>query len=126
MLPALDKGIVCVTIDVVIQVLQYLDARGRSAFADWFERLNAPAAAKVATALTKIEQANWGSAKGVGMGVFEHRINFGPGYRVYFGKDGDKLVILLAGGTKKGQQRDIDDAITRWQDYKHRKRQGER
>jgi putative addiction module killer protein len=80
----------------------------------------------VTTALTRIEQANWGNAKGVGMGVFEHRINFGPGYRVYFGKDGDKLVILLAGGTKKAQQRDINDAIGRWQDYKQRKRQGER
>ncbi len=111
---------------MVIEVLQYLDARGLSPFQRWFDSLDAPVAAKVTTALTKIAQAHWGNVKSVGMGVFEHRINFGPGYRIYFGKDGDKLVILLAGGSKKGQQRDINDAITRWQDYKQRKRQGER
>ena len=59
--------------------------------------------------------------KSVGSGVHECRIDFGPGYRVYFGKDGERLVILLGGGTKKRQQRDINDAIARWQDYKNRK-----
>jgi putative addiction module killer protein len=77
-------------------------------------------------ALTRIEQSNWSNVKGVGSGVLEYRINFGPGYRIYFGKDGDLLVILLAGGTKQSQQRDIDVAIRRWQDYKQRKRRGER
>jgi len=60
--------------------------------------------------------------KSVGSGVHECRIDFGPGYRVYFGKDGERLVILLGGGTKKRQQKDINDAIARWQDYKNRKR----
>ena len=55
--------------------------------------------------------------------MFEYRIDFGPGYRVYFGKDGDTLVIVLAGGTKKRQPRDIADAHTRWTDYKKRKSQ---
>jgi putative addiction module killer protein len=55
--------------------------------------------------------------------VFEYRIDFGPGYRVYFGKDGDSVVILLAGGTKKRQDRDIADAPERWADYKKRKAQ---
>jgi putative addiction module killer protein len=63
--------------------------------------------------------------KGVGGGVHEYRLDFGPGYRIYFGKDGDLLVILLGGGTKKRQQRDIEDAIARWQDYKKRKAQGD-
>ena len=54
--------------------------------------------------------------------MLEYRIDFGPGYRVYFGLDGDVLVILLAGGTKKRQQRDIDTAKVRWADYKQRKR----
>jgi len=58
--------------------------------------------------------------------VFERRIDFGPGYRVYFGKDGEELVILLGGGTKQGQARDIAAAADRWQDYKLRKRQGEK
>lgn len=60
------------------------------------------------------------NAKSVGSGVFEYKIEFGPGYRVYFGKDGDRIVILL-GGTKKRQHRDIADAIQNWRDYKHRK-----
>jgi len=59
--------------------------------------------------------------KGVGSGVLEFRIDFGPGYRIYFGKDGERLVILLGGGTKKRQQQDIETALARWQDYKRRK-----
>jgi len=54
--------------------------------------------------------------------VFEYRLTFGPGYRVYFGKHGETVVILLAGGTKQRQQRDISDAQTHWQDYKDRKK----
>jgi putative addiction module killer protein len=54
--------------------------------------------------------------------VLEYRVDFGPGYRVYFGLDGDTLVILLGGGTKKQQQRDIEIAKSRWTDYKRRKR----
>jgi len=60
--------------------------------------------------------------KGVGAGVFESRIDFGPGYRIYFGKDGGELVILLGGGTKKRQQSDIETAHARWHDYKRRKK----
>ncbi|MBV9511654.1 MAG: hypothetical protein JO303_15380 [Caulobacteraceae bacterium] len=58
----------------------------------------------------------------VGAGVFEFKLNFGPGYRIYSGKDGETVVILLAGGTKQRQQRDIEDARARWQDYKARKK----
>ena len=71
--------------------------------------------------MTRIELGNFSSVKGVGGGVFESRIDFGPGLRVYFGKDGDTVVILLGGGAKKRQTRDIADAHTRWQDYKQRK-----
>ena len=65
---------------------------------------------------------NISNAKSVGAGVFELKVNFGPGYRVYFGKDGDEIVILLGGGTKKREQRDIEAAQDRWQDYKDRKK----
>jgi len=75
----------------------------------------------VATALTRLALGNFSNVKGVGSGVLELRINFGPGYRVYFGKDGERLVILPAGGTKQHQQRDIAAAIANWQDYKQRK-----
>jgi len=63
------------------------------------------------------------NVKGVGAGVYEYRIDFGPGYRIYFGNDGDWLVILLAGGTKKRQDADISAAKGHWSDYKRRKRQ---
>jgi putative addiction module killer protein len=66
---------------------------------------------------------NFSNVKGVGAGVFECRINFGPGYRVYFGTDGEEIVILLGGGTKQRQQNDIQLALGRWEDYKQRKRQ---
>jgi putative addiction module killer protein len=105
-----------------VQILEYIDASGRSPYRDWFESLNAQAAAKVTVALTRIELGNLSNAKGVGAGVQEFRIDFGPGYRVYFGRDGERLVILLAGGTKGRQQRDIETAQRRWADYKKRKR----
>jgi putative addiction module killer protein len=105
-----------------MEVREYLDEGSKSPFRSWFDRLNAEAAAKVAVALIRIEQGNLSNVKGVGAGVFEHRIDFGPGYRVYFGRDGSTIVILLGGGTKKRQQKDIQVAKTRWQDYKRRKK----
>lgn len=105
----------------MIAVKQYIDPEGRNPFRRWFEGLDDPAAARVLTALTRIEQGNFSSVKGVGGGVFEYRIDFGPGLRVYFGKDGATVVILLGGGAKKRQARDIADAHQRWQDYKQRK-----
>lgn len=108
----------------MIEVLQYETEAGESPFAAWFEGLEARAAAKVRTALARIETGNFGDVKPVGEGVSERRIDFGPGYRVYFGQDGQKLVILLVGGTKKRQRRDIDQAKTYWHDYKQRKKGG--
>jgi len=105
----------------MIDVREYNDRHGRSPFEVWFDGLHAPAAAKVTTAITRLAGGNFSTVKGIGSGVFECRIDFGPGYRVYFGKDGESLVILLGGGSKKRQQRDINDAIANWQDYKQRK-----
>jgi len=75
----------------------------------------------VARAIARMEQGNLSNVKPVGQGVLECRLDFGPGYRVYFGRDGDVLVILLTGGTKKRQQRDIEEARAYWHDYKDRK-----
>ncbi len=105
----------------VLEVREYTEVTGRSPFAFWFDRLSAPAAAKVAIAIARLAQENFSNVKSVGSGVLEYRIDFGPGYRVYFGKDGARLVILLAGGSKKHQPKDITTAIERWQDYKNRK-----
>lgn len=105
----------------MIEVLEYLDRQGRSPFGNWFDQLERTTAAKVATALTRIGLGNLSNVKSVGGGALEYRIDYGPGYRVYFGRDGDTLVILLAGGSKKGQPKDIRDAKARWIDYKQRK-----
>jgi putative addiction module killer protein len=104
-----------------VEILEYLDWNGRSPYAEWFEGLSAQAAAKVTVAITRMAMGNFSNVKGVGGGVYECRVNFGPGFRMYLGKDGEHLVILLAGGTKKRQQNDIEDARARWQDYKKRK-----
>jgi putative addiction module killer protein len=104
-----------------VQVLEYLDPQGRSPYAKWFDSLNAPAAAKVATALYRLAEGNFSTVKGVGAGVFERKIDFGPGYRIYFGKDGDAVVILLGGSSKQRQQETIEAAIKRWVDYRRRK-----
>ena len=106
-----------------MRLLEYLEASGKSPFATWFHRLDPAAAAKVTIGLSRMGQGNLSNAKGVGGGVLEHRIDFGPGYRIYFGQDGDELVILLGGGTKVRQDRDIATAQARWLDYKRRKKE---
>ncbi len=106
----------------MIDLQEYTSTDGRSPFADWFNELDASAAAKIAAALIRLEQGNFSNVKGVGASVLEYRVDFGSGYRIYFGKDGERLVILLAGGTKNRQQKDIEVAQARWEDYKQRKK----
>jgi len=103
-------------------IAEYLDAKGRSPFAAWFDELDAQAAAKVTVALQRLRQGNLSNAKGVGGGVLEYRLDFGPGYRVYFGRNGEQIVVLLGGGTKRRQHQDIETAQARWADYKRRKK----
>ena len=104
-----------------ISIREYLDPAGRSPYSRWFGDLNAPAAAKVATALYRLESGNFSNVKSVGGGVYECKIDFGPGYRVYFGKDGESLIILLGGSSKKGQQAAIDAAKYSWANYRRAK-----
>ena len=106
----------------MVQVLEYLAADGASPFGTWFDGLDSQAAARVVVAVTRMGAGNFGDHKSVGGGVFEHRIDFGPGYRLYFGRDGDTLVILLAGGSKRRQQRDIAAAKEYWLDYRARRK----
>ena len=102
-------------------VREYIDTAGRSPFAKWLRALNVHAAAKVTTALERIADGNLSNVKAAGNGVLEYKIDFGPGYRIYFGRDGGRLVILLAGGAKKRQQEDIRQAKANWEDYRNRK-----
>jgi putative addiction module killer protein len=104
------------------EIRYYVALSGRQPFAAWFADLEPAARAKVTRSIVRLEQGNFSNVKSVGEGVLEYRIDSGPGYRVYFGRDGETLVILLMGGTKKRQQRDIDAARAYWQDYKQSKR----
>jgi putative addiction module killer protein len=107
----------------MLDLREYLDLAGRSPFRQWRGTLNQEARRMVTTALYRVGLGNFSNVQGVGAGVFECKINFGPGYRVYFGKDGEQIVILLGGGTKQRQQNDISLALNRWKDYKQRKQQ---
>ncbi|MGE5173379.1 MAG: type II toxin-antitoxin system RelE/ParE family toxin [Betaproteobacteria bacterium] len=99
------------------RVVEYLRA-GSSPFTAWFSRLNPHAAAKVTVALYRLEQGNFSNVKSVGKGVSEYKIDFGSGYRIYFGQEGNELVILLGGGSKKSQEKDIQTAHMLWAEYK--------
>ena len=101
---------------------EYVDERGRSPFGSWFASLNSVAAAKVVVALNKLERGAFSNVEPVGEGVSEVKLDFGPGYRIYFGMDGSSLVILLTGGIKKRQSKDITTAKLLWADYKARKK----
>lgn len=102
-------------------VLVYEQENGRSPFADWFADLDRQAAAKVTIAVERLRLGNFSNIKAVAAGVQEYRINWGPGYRLYLGRDGDKIVILLCGGTKQRQNADIERAKQLWLEYKHRR-----
>jgi putative addiction module killer protein len=105
----------------MLEIRYYVAADGRQPFAEWFVDLEPVTRAKIARAIARMEQGNLSNVRPIGSGVLEYRIDFGPGYRVYFGRDGETLVILLIGGSKKRQQRDIEAALACWQDYKRRR-----
>ena len=109
----------------MIEVREYIDERGRSPFGRWFDGLDANAATKVRTALARLELGNLSNLKSVGGGTLEHRIHSGPGYRIYLGRDGERLIILLGGGTKRRQRQDIERARALWANYGERKRREE-
>ena len=104
----------------MIELRQYADPEGRIPFRRWFDDLDAEAAARVERALSRFTNGNDSHVRSVGGGVFEVKVDFGPGYRIYFGRQGDAIVILLGGGSKKRQARDIVDAHARWTEYRRR------
>jgi putative addiction module killer protein len=101
-----------------IDIQEFLDASGNSPFGRWFQTLNAAAAARVTVSLLRLSHGNLSNVKGVGRGVYEMKIDFGPGYRVYFGKDGERVVILVGGSSKKRQSIAIAEAQVHWSAYK--------
>ncbi|MDP3676496.1 MAG: type II toxin-antitoxin system RelE/ParE family toxin [Novosphingobium sp.] len=102
-------------------VEEYVRANGSCPFRSWFDELDAQAAAKVATAIVRLELGNLSNVKWIGGNLGEYRIDWGPGYRLYLAKDGDDLIILFGGGTKKRQQADIAKASTLLVEYRKRR-----
>ena len=103
-----------------LTVVEYVREDGSKPYQAWFDDLPAQAAAKVATARARLEMGNTSAVKWLGV-IGEYRIDWGPGYRIYLAKDGEDLVILLAGGKKQRQRDDIERAKTLWAEYKARK-----
>jgi putative addiction module killer protein len=106
----------------LFEIREYV-ADGRSPFGEWFENLDSVTAARVDRYVRRLESGNFGAAKVVGEGVSEQRLDFGPGYRVYFGRDGKTLIILLGGGSKRRQDTDIAAVIARWKRYQQAKKE---
>jgi len=107
--------------NTLISILEYIDEDGKNPYAKWFAKLDSIAAAKISVALLRISQGNFCNVKWF-KGIAEYRIDYGSGYRIYFGKEHETLVILLGGGTKSNQQADINKALELWQNYKNRKK----
>ena len=100
-----------------MQVREYIAKNGSNPSRKWFDRLNARAAAKVSVALIRLEQGNTSNIKWFS-GLGEYVIDWGPGYRIYLLKDGQDLIVLLGGGTKSRQQKDIDRARQLLREYR--------
>ncbi len=100
-------------------VIIYRDSADNEPFTNWLNSLrDRTTRRRILQRLLRVESGHYGDYKPVGEGVNELRLFFGPGYRIYFGEDGDTLVILLCGGDKDSQNRDIEQAQGYWQEYK--------
>ena len=106
----------------MIELREYVDANGRGHFSRWRLKLDLSVRARIDQAVLRLADGNLSNVKPEGEGVSALRIDFGPGYRIYFGQDGDRLILLLAGGTKRRQQEDILLARRLWAAYKAEKK----
>ena len=108
--------------EVVPQELEiYQTDGGHSPFSEWIRALkDRIAGARIRTRLARLRLGNFGDTSSLGGGLHELRIDHGPGYRVYYGRTGDRIVLLLCGGSKKTQSRDIEQARNYWRDYGRR------
>lgn len=100
-----------------VEIVEYIEASGKSPFSRWFDRLDAVVAARLTAALARLALGSWSHVRSVGDGVHELRIDVGPGYRVYLGVETQRIVVLLGGGTKRRQQADIERAKAAWREF---------
>jgi putative addiction module killer protein len=104
---------------MALRVLQYQTVDGRTPLVEWLDGLaDRLARARIVARLDRLSAGLFGDWKSVGGGVCELRVDQGPGYRVYYGQDGNTLILLLCGGTKRTQAKDIEKAHAYWKDYK--------
>ena len=107
---------------VMLQVVHYVTIDGKDPFGEWLHAQDDGVRARVLQRIDRVRRENFGDHKKLGAGLSELRISHGPGYRVYYGRAGQHVVVLLAGGTKKRQAQDIQRAQTYWKAYKQEKR----
>ena len=101
-----------------ITIREYLTPSGRSPFRDWLDKLDVTVRARIQARMLRFELGNLGDHKMVGRGVWEARLAFGPGYRIHFGKDLDSVILLLLGGDKTTQSKDVRQAQQFWALYR--------
>ena len=100
-----------------LTIREYVSADGRSYFREWLDSLALPVRARIQARVLRFETGNLGDHKSVGEGVWETRVMFGPGYRIYFAKEGGSIILLLLGGDKSSQAGDIRRARQFWKEY---------
>jgi putative addiction module killer protein len=109
---------------VTLTIREYIAADGRNPFREWLIALDVKTRARIQARILRFSTGNLGDHKSVGAGLFEARVMFGPGYRIYFGRRGRDLVVLLLGGDKSSQAPDIRRAQVYWADYLKANRHG--
>ena len=107
---------------MMIEVVHYITKDGRDHFGDWLHQQHDQVLARVQQRIDRVRRGNFGDHKSLGAGLSELRISHGPGYRVYYGRDGQHVVVLLAGGTKQRQAHDIQRSHAHWRAYKQEQR----
>ena len=108
---------------LAVDVRLYLARNGKAPFEHWLEGLkDSTARARIKARVNRLRLGNFGDSKSVGQGVFELRLDFGPGYRIYFGRASNTVLLLLCGGSKKSQRADIEQAKRYWNDYQSRQK----
>ena len=107
-----------------MDVREYLTADGKNPYREWLDTLDVTPLARIQARVLRFSTGNLGDHKSVGGGLWEARVMFGPGYRLYFGKDGPQLVLLLLGGDKSTQATDVAQAQSSWKAYQEDKRRG--
>jgi putative addiction module killer protein len=106
----------------LLEVIAYQTLQGKIPYQDWLQSIrDSQMRGRIRTRVDRLRLGNFGDCKSIGAGVLELRMHFGPGYRLYFAQDGQRLIVLLCGGDKSTQSRDVEKALRYWQDYKRRK-----